>query len=136
MTSFVLAWARPSTTLDPAVAKRLEVAISPAGRVWSAAMNHLAVAAWDSALWPGPSIVADASAGVIVAGDPVVRVGTQAFDRSASVAGFRSRLLTDATALLCTAEGTYASVAWESNGRALVCTDKLGVRPEIGRAHV
>lgn len=137
MTAFVLAWSAPGTTLDPRVASVLETALSPAGEVRSIATPRCAIAVWDSGIWPGPSLEADAAGGVVVAGDPVLRPPAGATPRPEAVRGLRSRLLAEGTELMVMAEGTYAAAAWDGEGRAIACTDKLGVRSlywaQVGR---
>ncbi len=129
MTAFVLAWTSPGTALDPKLPVELQTALAPAGNLTCFATQSFAVASWDSAIWPGPSVAGDERSGVVVAGDPVVRLEAMALDRQASVALFQRGLLDDPVSLLRCAEGTFAGVAWGANGQALVCTDKLGVRP-------
>lgn len=128
MTAFVLAWSAPGTTLAPQLASELETALGPAGPVRCITTPRCIVAAWDSALWPGPSLAADAAGGLAVAGDPVLRPTAGALPRPEAVALLRSRLLADGADLLRLAEGTFAAAAWDAEGRAIVCTDKLGVR--------
>ena len=107
----------------------LLAALSPAGQVHGATSQRCAVAAWESSIWPGPSIDFQDKGGAVTAGDPVVRLASESIGRAASVALIRDRLLVEGEALLRSAEGSYATAAWDVMGRALVCTDKLGIRP-------
>lgn len=129
MTTFVLAWARPGTQLAPTTGAELAAALAPAGTVSSFSSARVAVAVWDSALWDGPSVLGDAAAGAVVAGDPVLWQQDAPTERPQAAQALAARLLDEGGALLRHAEGTHACAAWGGDGRALVGTDKLGVRP-------
>lgn len=129
MTHFVAAWAPPNTSLDPAIASRLQAALARTGAIGCAASPRCTIVHWESRLWPGESAQSEGTRSVVVAGDPVVVLGTQTLSRGDAVKHLCRHAFENPSAVLNTAEGTYAGIIWDSSGAMLVCTDKLGVRP-------
>lgn len=129
MTHFVAAWAPPGRQVDPKLAERLTAVLSRAGDTVCTTLPRCIVVHWDSKLWPGESAQADGSRSIVVAGDPVVVLGTRTLPRAEAIAHLRDKAFDDPHAALNDAQGSYAALLWNAAGEMRVGTDKLGVRP-------
>ncbi len=129
MSHFVAAWTPPGVNLDPATGDQLASALSPAGAVTRFATDRVAVAFWDSGLWPGDSVHATDDCRCAVVGDPVLAVGGEAVPRGDAVAHLLEGVLRSPGLTLTNAQGTFAALAWDPSGAMVAATDKLGVRP-------
>lgn len=128
MTQLIAAWARPGHDLDPGVCAKLEGALGPAGQLQVSSGRRHAVVSWDSQIWPGPSVSHADGRSVVVAGDPVVTLGDRTLDRPQAVEHLRDRLLDSPDVASGQAEGSHATLAWNTSGAMVATTDKLGVR--------
>lgn len=130
MAVFLAAYKLQPGLVADTLTHRMQDILAPAGRVALHLKGSSVVAYVDLGLWPGPSTRIIDNSFSIFGGDPVLCEGDQTYERPEGLARLTHGLITRGEDALRNAEGTFAGLVLDREGKRMqVFTDKLGVRP-------